>query len=381
MDRLHDTRAPFWTGIGTGARARPVQAPNGRLRVSFCFWPYKETLPSSSLSFLAAKETLYLYPFSVVQTSTQSIKKKEQSAPKNWSAQTCGSEAGSSLDLQRLCGLDLERLCGGFVLVDLPMKGCKGRLSCRGSGSKVIVDNLEVCQGCRSRWSTCTSLFHTVGGSGRSTVRRKKERVVFRVGSCSEKIMSPSGAWRLFCGRPGVFCVLPSCSHVTIVSPPRRVQSWFGRSSCRPSTTFARCLTCQEMRTVYLDGVSVLSKTALLHSPAIIEFVAARMRACFSWNVLLLLECWRATPSVNTVDETDAEAFAGQIWLVYIPLERSVIGFTEHTVHSEIFPKLCLIIKEWFLTRFPPKFSGKIPHVLSKPRIYFLGSKDKTVSF
>ena len=26
-----------------------------------------------------------------------------------------------------------------------------------------------------------------------------------------------------------------------------------------------------------------------------------------------------------------------------------------------------------------PKFSGKIPYVLSKPRIYFLGSKDKTV--
>ena len=58
---------------------------NGGSRVSFCFWPHKETLPSSSLSFLAAKETLYLYPFSVVQTSTQSIKTKQQSAPKNFS--------------------------------------------------------------------------------------------------------------------------------------------------------------------------------------------------------------------------------------------------------------------------------------------------------
>ena len=36
------------------------------------------------------------------------------------------------------------------------------------------------------------TLFHTAGGSGRSTVRRAKERVVFRVGSCSEKIMSPT---------------------------------------------------------------------------------------------------------------------------------------------------------------------------------------------
>ena len=46
-------------------------------------------------------------------------------------------------------------------------------------------------------------------------------------------------------------------------------------------------------------GVSVLSNTASLHSTAIVEFVAARMRACSSLNVLLLLECWRATSSVN----------------------------------------------------------------------------------
>ena len=83
MDRLHDTRAPFWTGIGTGSRARQVQDPNGGSRVSFRFWPRKKTIPSSSLSFLAAKKTLYLYPFSVVRTSAQSIKTKQQSAPKN----------------------------------------------------------------------------------------------------------------------------------------------------------------------------------------------------------------------------------------------------------------------------------------------------------
>ena len=45
------------------------------------------------------------------------------------------------------------------------------------------------------------------------------------------------------------------------------------------------------------------------------------------------------------------------------------------------FHKLCLILKDWFLIRFPPKFSGKIPFVLSKPRICFLGSKDKRVLF
>ena len=36
------------------------------------------------------------------------------------------------------------------------------------------------------------TLFQTVGGSGTYTVRRDKERVVLRVGSCSEKIMSPT---------------------------------------------------------------------------------------------------------------------------------------------------------------------------------------------
>ena len=72
---------------------------------------------SSSLSFLAAKKTLYLHPFSVVRISTQLIKTKQQSAPKNWSSQTCESEAGSSL------ALGMQRLGGGLVLVDLPMKG------------------------------------------------------------------------------------------------------------------------------------------------------------------------------------------------------------------------------------------------------------------
>ena len=85
---VHDTRAPFWTGIGTGSRARQVQDPNGGSRFSFRFWPHKKTIPSSSLSFLAAKKTLYLHPFSVVRTSAQSIKTKQQSAPKNWSSQT-----------------------------------------------------------------------------------------------------------------------------------------------------------------------------------------------------------------------------------------------------------------------------------------------------
>ena len=78
------------------------------------------------------------------------------------------------------------------------------------------------------------TLFHTVGGTG--TLRRDKERGVLGVGVLFRDHVPGSGAWRFFCGRPGVFCVLPSFGRATIVSPPCRVQSCFGRSSCQPST-------------------------------------------------------------------------------------------------------------------------------------------------
>ena len=81
-------------------------------------------------------------------------------------------------------------------------------------------------------------------------------------------------------------------------------------------------------------GVSVRSNTASLHSTAIVEFVAARKDAC-----LFLLKrppVAGVSPvesnavSQHSVNGTDAEAFAGQICLMLIPLERSVFVFTEH---------------------------------------------------
>ena len=94
MRHLHDTRAPFWTGIGTGSRAREVQDPNGGSRVRCSFWPHKKALLSSSLSFLAAKKTPYRYPFSAMQTSTRSIKTKRKKPKRQTSV--------SSLLLRRL---------------------------------------------------------------------------------------------------------------------------------------------------------------------------------------------------------------------------------------------------------------------------------------
>ena len=52
-----------------------------------------------------------------------------------------------------------------------------------------------------------------------------------------------------------------------------------------------------------------------------------------------------------------------------------------YTVHSEIFSQILFDFKRMVSHSISPKFSGKIPYVLSKPRICFLGSKDKTVLF
>ena len=82
MDQLHDTRAHFErVSIPAHVRdkykilmaAREFAFVSGRTRRLF---------PRVRFHFWTAKETLYLYPFSVVQTSTQSIKTKRQSAPK-----------------------------------------------------------------------------------------------------------------------------------------------------------------------------------------------------------------------------------------------------------------------------------------------------------
>ena len=66
------------------------------------------------------------------------------------------SRACQSTDPGSSLAFDLQRLRGGFVMVDLPMKGFIKTWFQRIWG-KVSVDNLVVCQRCRSLWSTCTS--------------------------------------------------------------------------------------------------------------------------------------------------------------------------------------------------------------------------------
>ena len=108
-------------------------------------------------------------------------------------------------------------------------------VSSRGSGGRLVSItwwSANVVVRCSRR--VRQTLFHTVGGTG--TLRRDKERGVLGVGVLFRDHVPGSGAWRFFCGRPGVFCVLPSFGRATIVSPPCRVQSCFGRSSCQPST-------------------------------------------------------------------------------------------------------------------------------------------------
>ena len=61
--------------------------------------------------------------------------------------------------------------------------------------------------------------------------------------------------------------------------------------------------------------------------------------------------------------------------LILLKLEKwySAFNFSFH--------KFCLILKDLFLIRFPSNFQERLLYVLSKPRICFLGSKDKIVLF
>ena len=88
-------------------------------------------------------------------------------------------------------------------------------------------------------WISTSDLHHRILRKKLYHIRAYDFGVQF---SFKENHVPDSGAWELFCGRPGVFCVLPVCGRATIVSPPWRVQSCFGRSSCRPLMTFASAL-------------------------------------------------------------------------------------------------------------------------------------------
>ena len=118
MNRLQDTRAPFWTGIGTGSRARQVQDPNRELafvsgrarrlfpRVRFHFWPQRRRY--TCILFLSCE-----LPHSRSRQNRRARQRTDPLRPVNLKLELRGSSLA----------LDLERLSGGFVLVDLLMKG------------------------------------------------------------------------------------------------------------------------------------------------------------------------------------------------------------------------------------------------------------------
>ena len=129
------------------------------------------------------------------------------------------------------------------------------------------------------------TLFHTVGGTG--PLRRDKERGVLGVGVLSRdhvRAPVPEGssvdAQAFLCSS-----FVRSCNHrFSSVSCTCTKLLWSLELPSVDATTFARCLTCHARDAHHVDpaGVSVLSNTASLHSTAIVEFVAARMRACSS---------------------------------------------------------------------------------------------------
>ena len=58
------------------------------------------------------------------------------------------------------------------------------------------------------------------------------------------------------------------------------------------------------------------------------------------------------------------------------------LSVTGTTVHSEMFfPKFCLILKEWFLTRFPLNFQERFFMSSASPEFVFCGPKIKQFCF
>ena len=169
-----------------------------------------------------------------------------------------------------------------------------------------------VCQRCRSLWSTCTSNALPHRWRNRYLPQGQGKRSL-GVGVLFRDHVPGSGALRFFCGRPGVFCVLPSFGRATIVSPPCRVQSCFGRLSCHPSTRRrsrdalpakgCTCRSCWSQRAFKHCLVALYRDRRIGSSKDACLFLLKRPAApgMLESNVVCQLE-----PSVN---ETDAVVF------------------------------------------------------------------------
>ena len=164
------------------------------------------------------------------------------------------------------------------------------------------------------------TLFHTVGGSG--TVPRDKERVVLRVGSCSEKIMSPTPvpegcsvddqAFSVFFLRAVVQpsfllrFVYKAVLVARVADHQRQSRDALPARSCTCRSGWSQCAFKHYLITLYHDrGIYSSNDSCLL--------LLKRPPVAGVWESNAV--------SQHSVNETDAEAFAGQICLMFIPLE------------------------------------------------------------
>ena len=56
-------------------------------------------------------------------------------------------------------------------------------------------------------------------------------------------------------------------------------------------------------------------------------------------------------------------------------------GYKLYSAFRNLFPKLCLILKEWFFTRFPPNFQERFLMSSASPEFVFGGPKIKQFCF
>ena len=140
---------------------------------------------------------------------------------------------------------------------------------------------------------------------------------------------------------------------------------WFTRISCVRKFAVLRC------------------KEALGKTESFFTTEGAQHKWSFEY-----ISGWQRKPSVSVDSPSKMRVHGASSDQFFVSLFRKMTAFP---IVLELHLHLQCIQKFFFQTLFDfkrmvshsisPKFSGKIPYVLSKPRICFLGSKDKTVLF
>ena len=112
------------------------------------------------------------------------------------------------------------------------------------------------------------------------------------------------------------------------------------------------------------------------------------MFADLNWNIRCPMpRSWRTFPQHSAMHCTSSNPspLTSQLFVYHVH-GQSLRGVDakrawEYSAFRNFFPKLCLILEEWFLTRFPPNFQERFLMSSASPEFVFWGPKIKQVLF